>query len=186
MSQHMFTTLAFTTLVAALATSTSMAGTESSGYSNLEMQVYSDASGGAAILSGAFDAAIRKGSANADRNGDVGLVANTNLCVAYTKAGRLDRAEGACNRAVVLAEAERSAMAFDLYSRGAGNRARAIALSNRGVLRTVQGDKEGASGDFRDAVRLGVATAAPRRNLSYLETAAAARVAMTRKGPAQQ
>ena len=117
MSRCAIAPLMATVFVAAMATSMPSAAASGERQGKLEMQVYSDATGGAEILSGAFDEAIRSASPNADRNGEVGLVANTNLCVAYTKTGRFDHADRTCNRALVLAGEERVATAFNLYGR---------------------------------------------------------------------
>jgi tetratricopeptide (TPR) repeat protein len=118
-----------------------------------EMAVFSDSAHGAKILSGNYDKAITKihtGSRSADE-----LHVQTNLCVAYAKSGDMEAAETACEEAVVLAKSVRKNNTSSFSGETAAQRhARylAIALSNRGVLRAVMGDREGAKKDFDAAM----------------------------------
>ena len=93
--------------------------------------------------------------------------ASNNLCVAYTKSGDLDSAKLACDEAVRLAPTEetvamRSTATID-------RRYRALALSNRGVLRALAGEDASAREDFEAAINLKGGLSAPERNLAYLE-----------------
>jgi Tfp pilus assembly protein PilF len=49
---------------------------------------------------------------------------------------------------------------------------RALALSNRGVIRAITGDDSGARQDFELAIKLGRNLRAPTENLARLETEA--------------
>jgi hypothetical protein len=102
------------------------------------------------------------------------LVAATNLCVAYTVTRELDRAFEACAEALTLARRVDKGTSARFRST-----ATARALTNRGVLRAVSGDTLGAAADFREAARSSD-WAAPSRNLAYLESSPAHRLALAR------
>ncbi|MGB5353060.1 MAG: hypothetical protein WBM54_00710 [Woeseia sp.] len=78
-----------------------------------------------------------------------------NLCVAYTKSQILDKAADFCNAAVNVVGADNSS-ARKTYARDSERRSRdqAIALSNRGVLKAVTGNRKGALEDFELALQL--------------------------------
>lgn len=131
----------------------------------LEMTVVSNAAFGNSVVSGDFAAAIEKIEAlDAQRSGE--FFVNNNLCVAYTKNGDLERAAKACDAAVREARADTRSR----FALGGDQRHRAIALSNRGVLRAVTGDRENALRDLRKAVKLRARVSAPTRNLEYIES----------------
>lgn len=145
-----------------------------------EMKAYVDYPGGREVISGDYAAATQAASRNADKTGEAGMIANTNLCVALTKSGQLAKADAVCTKAVTLAE--RSGIAAPRLQYGNDNRRYvAIALSNRGVLKAVSGDPLAATRDFRDAAGMARAGAdLPRRNLAYLEATTTDRVAMNK------
>jgi hypothetical protein len=152
-------------------TSLSMASAAS-----LEMGSYSNAPGGKEIEAGNYDAAIALASTPIARHDLEGaLVAATNLCVAYTVERELDRAYEACAEALTLARRVDKATSARFRST-----ATARALTNRGVLRAVSGDTLGAAADFREAARSSGNWAAPSRNLAYLESSPAHRLALAR------
>lgn len=137
-----------------------------------EMAVFSDAPQGNRILKGKYDQAITKIKTRSSSTDD--LHVQTNLCVAYVKAGEIDAAEKACDEAVLAAESLGKVRASSFVgATPAKSRARmlAIALSNRGVVRAVRGDLEAAKQDFNAALaqRSGVSTVAT--NIEQLEIA---------------
>ena len=143
----------------------------------LEMGSYSNAPGGKEIEAGDYDAAIASASGSFWKNNDEdALIAATNLCVAYTVKRDLEGAYAACGEALTLARRADNATA----ARFSGGAATARALTNRGVLRAIAGDTLGAAADFRAAERSSGDWAAPSRNLAYLESSPAHRLAMAR------
>jgi hypothetical protein len=145
---------------------------------SLEMGSYSNAASGKEIEAGNYDAAITLARAPIARHDLEGaLVAATNLCVAYTIKRELDGAYDACAEALTLARRIDKATSARFRPE-----ATARALTNRGVLRAVSGDTLGAAADFREAARSSGDWAAPTRNLAYLESAPAHRLAMARAG----
>ncbi len=151
-----------------------------------EMKAYVDYPGGRDLIAGNYAKAMQAAKRDTDRTGDAGMIANTNLCVAFTKSRRFAEAEAACNRAVTLAE--RSGVSAPRLQYGNVNRRYvAIALSNRGVFRAVSGDPRAATQDFREAASIARAGAdLPRRNLAYLQGTTAERVAMNKDARAQE
>ena len=136
-----------------------------------EMAVFSDGNHGIKILSGKYDQAIDK--INAKNSAADSLHAQTNLCVAYTKAGKLDAAEKACDEAVIAAKSLKKASSPSFIGTSpAQTRARyvAIALSNRGVVRAVQGDLEAARKDFDAALAENAGISSVQANLERLNT----------------
>jgi Flp pilus assembly protein TadD len=135
---------------------------------SFEMASYLGFPGGREVVTGDYKAAIASASkAKAGPSALSPLVSATNLCVAYTATGAFPEARGACDRAVELARRE-DAMATRPLA--ASNTATSRALSNRGVLRALNGDASGAAGDFRAAAKLRHADSAAARNLAYLES----------------
>src|SRR5690554_1532878 len=127
-----------------------------------ELRAYLDWPGGKEIAAGDYDAAITavsrgKPSFHTERE----LIAATNLCVAQTMTGALADARAACDKAVTLARRVDGVEVRSLTK--ATNTAQA--LSNRGVLRLLEGDVVGAKRDFESAAQLYGAPEAPSRNL---------------------
>ena len=144
--------------------------------SSLEMTVISNEAFGAAVLEGQLDTTIRRIEALDTRWANEFSI-NNNLCVAYTKNGELKQARKACDAAITEVRADvrgRSAFRFQVDRRHA-----AIALSNRGVLHAVTGDRDSAMKDFRKAVKLRARLAAPRKNLEFLENNETVAVSLT-------
>ncbi|MEJ2127602.1 MAG: hypothetical protein P8X81_02015 [Woeseiaceae bacterium] len=95
----------------------------------------------------------------------------TNLCVAYTKSGELDLAEEACEAAVAAARTAKLKQSRSAFSDPVNEtrvRNLAVALSNRGVLRAVNGQSEEARDDFNAALALDTRLSAPKVNLARL------------------
>jgi Flp pilus assembly protein TadD len=142
-----------------------------------EMKTYVDFPAGRDVIAGNYAKAIKAAGRSADRRGETGMIANTSLCVAFTKTGRFADAENACTRAVSLAERSGRRPSLWLYSHASRQQDIATALSNRGVLHAVSGNAAAAARDFREAARL-VRADAPRHNLARLEASMAENVAM--------
>jgi hypothetical protein len=157
--------LSFTVIgIAALATTSAVCAEP------LEMISYSNVPGGPEIAAGDYVAAIETASSRLWRlNTDKELVANTNLCIAYTVTGDFDSAEEACDAALSVAEqVDRAARKSGL--RLSRHEATARALTNRGVLRAMAGNALLAAADFRAAERISGAWTVPGRNLEHLES----------------
>ncbi len=124
------------TMTAAPASAGEPAGTPSaSGY---QMTAVINRAHGNAVLAGEYRDAI----ANLDSNSRKGFESSTNLCVAYTMIGELHKADAECAAALKLSE--RTDVRRDI----------AVALSNLGVVKAVNGDLGGAQRDFSRALEL--------------------------------
>lgn len=140
-----------------------------------EMSSYSNWAGGARIESGDYAGAIAAASRGAMPSDTVSMLgAATNLCVAYTVSRELKLARKACDDAVSLAKRVDDSGWKTLRR----DSATASALSNRGVLRALSGDSVGAASDFRTAIKLSSGNEMPSRNLAYLESSPAHRMAL--------
>ena len=113
-----------------------MAEADTASRSGLQMAAVADRAKGRVVLAGRYGEAI---SDLGDRSGRR-FEARTNLCVAYTMTGELDKADAQCNAALALSRKD------DVH------RDIAVALSNRGVLKAIRGDLSGARDDFRRAL----------------------------------
>ena len=139
------------------------------------MNVIKDAPFGADILDGDYADAID--GIDLERRGKVQrFFAANNLCVALVKAGKLVAAADACDLAVDTIRGT-----LDVRSRGLQRidaeavyrRYLAIGLSNRGVMRAVAGDSQGARDDFAAALDLGVSMPSAKINIARLDDTAA-------------
>jgi Flp pilus assembly protein TadD len=140
-----------------------------------EMGSYLGWPGGEAVAAGNYAAAIDAASGRAARTSSTNaLTAATNLCVAHTVMGEFIAAQRACNLALTLAQRS-DRVSFRRFS---AEEATSRALSNRGVLRAVSGDAAGAAEDFEQAAKLNGAWDAASRNLAYLQTLPAHRLAL--------
>jgi Flp pilus assembly protein TadD len=142
---------------------------------SFELGSYLNYPGGKEIAARDYAGAIKSASMAKGHTGiSHPLVAATNLCVAYTATGAFPEARSACDRAVELAHRE-DVIASRAFTK---ETATSRALSNRGVLRALNGDSPGAASDFRAAAKLRAAWAAAERNLAYLESSPVYRVAL--------
>jgi Flp pilus assembly protein TadD len=133
--------------------------------SSFELGSYLDYPGGKQIAARDYGGAIRSASGAKSYAGAIEpLIAATNLCVALTATGAFPDARGACDRALELARRE------DASARLPTETATSRALSNRGVLRALNGDSTGAASDFRAAAKMKSPWAAAVRNLEFLES----------------
>ncbi len=139
---------------------------------NYEMAFFSDTAHGSKIQTGKFEQAIEK--INARAKSANALHAKTNLCVAYTKSGNVEKATVACEEAVTAAKSFRKVRRSDLaVETPAQIRARylAVALSNRGVLKAVMGDYDAARADFDAALAQEAGVSSVRVNIKKLDIA---------------
>lgn len=139
---------------------------------NYEMAFFSDTAQGSKIQTGEFEQAIEKINAKTKKSN--ALHAKTNLCVAYTKSGNVEKATVACEEAVTAAKTFRKVRRSDLaIQTPAQIRARylAVALSNRGVLKAVMGDLDAARADFDAALAQEARVSSVRVNIEKLDIA---------------
>ena len=153
-------------LAASVAVSPVLADDTAAAYT---MTVIRDAAHGSRIIKGDYDKAIER-ITRAEFRYAGNFAGETNLCVAYTKSGELEKAETACNAAVDVANGMLRVKADLLadYTRKAYMTDLAIALSNRGVVYAAMGNTELAEQDFRKADDLGSSLSAPAINLARL------------------
>jgi Flp pilus assembly protein TadD len=131
------------------------------------MTVIADMAQGEQVVSGQYEDAIAAITSPNTRNRD-SFAASNNLCVAYTKMNDLTKATAACADALQV-----SKNTFGPWYDASRMRSdRALALSNRGVIRAITGDDSGARQDFELAIKLGKNLSAPLENLARLETGA--------------
>ncbi len=130
------------------------------------MMAIENLAGGDLVTEGRYAEAIEKITARRVSASD--FAAHNNLCVAYVKTKALDKAAAACEAAIEL----RSRDADPGYLHSAVVRQklrdRAIALSNRGVLRAITGDVTGARDDFEKSAKLADDIDEPLINLDRL------------------
>ena len=133
------------------------------------MTVIIDAAHGAKVAAGRYERAIDKiNSSNSKRDP---YSKQTNLCVAYTKTGELDKATEACNAALAIVRdnnAPRPSYPGFAQADKADRVYLALALSNLGVLHAAKGHPDSARKSFRQALELGTGLSAPKTNLARL------------------
>ena len=133
------------------------------------MTVIIDAAHGSKVAAGKYERAIEKITA---RKGTRDAYSrHTNLCVAYTKMGELDKATEACEAALAVTlggEKPRSGYFGSTQSERADRVYLALALSNLGVLHAAKGSPDFARRSFREALQLETGLSAPKINLARL------------------
>lgn len=153
----------------ALASTTGLADTNDPKFT---MTVFDNNSHGAKIVAGKYEQAIEKITAQRSKNDAIRV--ETNLCVAYAKAGEVELAEKSCDAAIAAIESKkrftRYAVGMETH-RDARRRYLALALSNRGVIKAVKGEFESARKDFDEALQLDTRLAAAKTNLERLDIA---------------
>lgn len=122
-----------------------------------QMAAVSDRARGSAVLGGDYDEAIDDLGGQSRRR----FASSTNLCVAYTMTGDLEKATVECGAALKLSE--RAAVRRDI----------AVALSNLGVIKAVRGDVIGARQDFSKAISIHGELRPASDNLQRLSEASA-------------
>lgn len=133
------------------------------------MTVIVDAAHGGKVTAGKYERAIEKITAS-KRTRD-SYSRHTNLCVAYTKTGQLDKATEACEAALAITLETRSPRrSYPGVARAesADRVYLALALSNLGVLHAAKGNAEIARRTFREAMELDSGLSAPKTNLARL------------------
>ena len=143
----------------------SMADPAPSAYS---MAVIHDEAYGTTVMSGDYAKGISKLTSIGGKRAK-SFAANNNLCVAYTMTREFDNAATACEAALTASEKYGKYADSPLYPYDI-SRDQAMAYSNRGVLRAVTGDLEGAKQDFESAAKLSKYLDAPVDNLARLKT----------------
>lgn len=133
------------------------------------MTVIVDAAHGSKVAAGKYERAIEKITAR--KSARNAYSKQTNLCVAYTKTGALDKATEACEEAlaIVLDGADtRDVLAGTTPSAKVDRKYLALALSNLGVLHAAKGSTDIAHKNFREALALNSGLSAPKVNLARL------------------
>jgi tetratricopeptide (TPR) repeat protein len=133
------------------------------------MTVIVDAAHGGKIAAGKYERAIEK--ITAGKSSRDAYSKQTNLCVAYTKTGALEKATAACEAALAIMLDGRKPRRNVLAAMPSEKHDRvylALALSNLGVLHAAKGSTDIARETFREAVELDTGLSAPRINLSRL------------------
>jgi hypothetical protein len=134
-----------------------------------EMSVIEDAAQGHRMTEGDFSNAIEKINAPRLFKSTTFAMSN-NLCVAYTMTMKFKEAEQACDAALSARDKVRfPARWYNSFVKRTTVRDKAMALSNRGVLRAVTGDAAGARADFESAIGLESALDSARANLTRLD-----------------
>jgi tetratricopeptide (TPR) repeat protein len=131
------------------------------------MTVIVDAAHGSKIVAGKYQRAIEKISGG-KRTGDA-YARQTNLCVAYTKTGELDKATAACEAALALMlDSKHPRRSYPGSARDGDNDRfyLALALSNLGVLQAAKGSPDIARRTFEEALELDTGLSAPKVNLA--------------------
>lgn len=159
------TRILFAGFIAAFASVTQAEG----GSSAFVMTVIEDQAQGDRVVQGDYESAI---AGIVARKNSGGFSASNNLCVAYTKTRKLSEAEQACEKALRKSKTA-SGLRYDL----AREKDYAVALSNRGVVRALLGDTEGARQDFERAAKVTDVVTAPAENLALLDARASETVA---------
>lgn len=175
--KHYSVTRPVTILAAGLAFLSANAATTDQPTQAYEMRAYLGWPGsGRELVAGRYSDAINAARKHRRKNGEIGLLANTNLCVAYTVTHRFEEADKACSKALTLAHSDNAGHRF----RGLESAtAESVALSNRGVLHAVRGNELQATTDFRRAARMNRSWNGPAQNLAYLGQGKVARIEIT-------
>ncbi|MEL6871059.1 MAG: hypothetical protein AAFO81_14760 [Pseudomonadota bacterium] len=127
------------------------------------MSAIENEAAGDEILAGDYAGAADLLSEGDKLDGDAFSKAN-NLCVALTLGGQIDDAERQCNEALYHSRIHRRS----IESRVDVVRFRAVALSNRGVLKAISGDLDGAEQDFEQAAKISSRLQNAALNLEHL------------------
>jgi Tfp pilus assembly protein PilF len=133
------------------------------------MTVIVDAAHGGKVAAGKYERAIEKITASKSNRDQYSR--QTNLCVAYTKTGELDKATSACEAALAISlHSNKTGSSYlgSTQSRRTDRVYRALALSNLGVLHAAKGSRDSARKSFREALQLETSLSAPRINLARL------------------
>lgn len=151
-------------ILAVLLSQASFAQTD---YSAFRMMAITNASAGGLVVKGKYQAAIRRLQARESARDTFEL--HNNLCVAYTKTGEVEKAAQSCEAAIRASGINQEQGWYgSRIEKQRTLRNSAIALSNRGVLRAVTGNQQGARADFERSLKLYDELREPHINLAYL------------------
>jgi hypothetical protein len=143
----------------------------------LVLTVFTDAAGGAVLLSGSFDAAIEQIKA-VKRVSAVRSLNLSNLCVAQIVARDWLEARGTCDAAVEAARLDRAgAPAWPMALRDRYREFQAVAYSNRAVLSILAQDMTAGESDLMHARKSAPRATFVKRNIEANRVAQEARVA---------
>jgi hypothetical protein len=129
---------------------------------------YSDAAGGAAVVAGRYQAALRELANHRDIMDLDPSAANTNRCVAYSMTLHWQEARAACNAAVHTA-AEEQLRAQASWLPSSNTEGLAVAYANRAVVNWLSHDDAAAREDLAKARELSPHAAFVAHNLAALK-----------------
>lgn len=157
----------FTVAAAIALTVAAPAAFAAPGAKALEMVVYTDSVQGRRLVKGDWEKAM-----GMEAPKSMGAFeALNNRCVSLTVAKEFAAATEACDAAVAAAGDEPGADMTGFagqYVPSSAKVEKAMALTNRGVLRALQGDRTGARVDFEDAAGMTRRVSAAKANLEVL------------------
>ena len=143
-----------------------------------------DVSYGDAVVAGDYRTAI-EGILSSAKGARGGFEAQTNLCVAYTRSGKFEKADASCEAALAALSRHYDRFAVPgltpVHSRRTHEKYLALALSNRGVLRAVSGKPDRAREDFEKAASLKYGLDVADVNLAKLGAAEAEQESSSRE-----
>ena len=130
----------------------------------LEMVVYEHSFQGKRLMHGEWEQVLE----DVESGSGARFEDHTYRCISLTLARQLEAAVDACDAAVAAAEVASPRVAFDNLLQVERDKRRAMALTNRGVLRVLQGDLAGARVDFEMATDISPRVKAAAANLDLL------------------
>lgn len=133
-----------------------------------ELVVQAESNQGKRLVRGLYDSAASVDARTPAKT----FEALNNRCVVSIVNEAFEQAQDACDRAVAKIDLDRLGMNYPRYPidyRPLAEERKAMALINRGVLRALTADTEGARDDFERAVELGPQIPAGEANLARLE-----------------
>jgi tetratricopeptide (TPR) repeat protein len=130
------------------------------------MTVIVDDAHGGRVAAGKYESAISRITAN--RRVADPFARHTNLCVAYTKIGDMERATDSCETALTFIQQESPEKKAGYTTDRRYRRYLALALSNLGVLDVAKGTPEVARLRFEEAIDVDADAPEARTNLDRL------------------
>jgi len=165
MEKHMkhVTTLIVSALLTTTAVFPLQAIADEERHNQYEMVAVGNQAFGDLVTKGEYQLAVNRITG---RHNNAPYATATNLCVALTMLGRYDQAEPRCDEAIKLAD--KVPVPAPKGWKGINQVAsqRAFAYSNRGVMRIVSGNVNGAAEDFLTAIERKANLRAPTQNLA--------------------
>jgi hypothetical protein len=155
-------------LGAALALTLSSGAALADGAHRFVFTAYSDATGGADVVAGRYQAALEELASHRDIMDLDPSAANTNRCVAYSMTLHWQEAHAACD-AAVHAAIERRLSAQVSWLPSSDTESLAVAYANRAVVNWLSHDDAAAREDLAKARELSPRAAFVARNLAALK-----------------